>query len=1044
MAKDYKSVLAFSLTEAVGTGLATAILARHGFELGIVVGGIKGLMSLAPDAFQKLATKRLIENIASKACEQLVPVFEGDRIVVDDESRTAVAELLADTVNNEKVTAEVLVAHKLNPEKLMQAILQSASERLKPFNENEVELYKRALRETCRCVISVAATLPDFTEATFTSILNSQDAIMKEVLRVLATLDRDRQEAAERQLTTAERFEAQYRSSLNQLDRIELFGLRAAPQSRRYNLSVAYVMLTVEPRRKKKKFKSRDSDLMAMSLKGFSVVDLVASRDVKDNQSRRSVRSRMTVNELLSATDRIFVRGLAGSGKTTLLQWIAVRAARSDFPDRLSRLNGCVPFFIRLRHRVQQQHPRPRLVLPAADDFLGELQPFVTAPMPSGWVDQQLESGNAIMLIDGVDEVDEADQEPLRGWIKTLSSRYPKCHFVVTGRTHLKEDWLDDAGFRSAEIQSMLRADIEAFIDHWHTAVEMEVTDEDERRELPALADNLKAVLRRNSELRRLATSPLLCSMLCALHRDGQKQLPTDRVKLYSECVDVLLEKREKQADIKISSLPELKLKQKSAILQHIAYRLLLLGVAETSRANVREWVAEKLDSIAELPSGSDADSVLEALLQRSGIIREPSIGSIDFIHKTFQEFLAAYAVLDKADWALVLRNAVDERWTEVIVLAVGIAPKPTRDLLMEKFASKAETASTIELSKVYAILSAACLSLAVDVNPNLRNKILGLLNNAVPPTSRTEAKMLARIGQPAVELLSRAPMRDELGTIMCIATLANIGSGEALAALGRFANTSNLRLRAEIMRAWDYFDREEYADKVLSIALGKNGRYPVPFISPLDGLGAAKNVTHLYLTRPDVRTKSIDPTGIGEATDLQSLIIDCPQKAFDLGILAPLTNLQELTIVGVGQFLNFEALAEHENLRALKLGRCKGVKTLESLAGLNELTHLSLDSSFDCTSIAPLGSLQKLQTLEIRNFKELRDLSPLASLNNLENLSLMGCRVVTDVSAVARLARLKEVNLKACSRFLKLKPLQARKDLQVVADEPDFYDLGR
>ena len=51
--------------------------------------------------------------------------------------------------------------------------------------------------------------------------------------------------------------------------------------------------------------------------------------------------------------------GRAGSGKTTVLQWIAVRAARSDFEGALTQLNGYIPFFVRLREYVGKALPPP-------------------------------------------------------------------------------------------------------------------------------------------------------------------------------------------------------------------------------------------------------------------------------------------------------------------------------------------------------------------------------------------------------------------------------------------------------------------------------------------------------------------------------------------------------------------------------------------------------------------------------------------------------------------------------------------------------------
>lgn len=80
------------------------------------------------------------------------------------------------------------------------------------------------------------------------------------------------------------------------------------------------------------------------------------------------------------------------------------------------------------------------------------------------------------------------------------------------------QGWLEHIGFTEAELLPMEIADITSFIDHWHAAVRDELQMETEREELNDLADNLKQIVRKSIQLRKLATNPLLCAMLCALH----------------------------------------------------------------------------------------------------------------------------------------------------------------------------------------------------------------------------------------------------------------------------------------------------------------------------------------------------------------------------------------------------------------------------------------------------------------------------------------------------------------------------------------------
>ena len=75
---------------------------------------------------------------------------------------------------------------------------------------------------------------------------------------------------------------------------------------------------------------------------------------------------------------RFVVRGKAGSGKTTLLQWLAMRVARSEQDSPWPWSRPAVPFFIRLRERVDKGFPAP-------EEFVKLLVPAIAGGMPDGW-----------------------------------------------------------------------------------------------------------------------------------------------------------------------------------------------------------------------------------------------------------------------------------------------------------------------------------------------------------------------------------------------------------------------------------------------------------------------------------------------------------------------------------------------------------------------------------------------------------------------------------------------------------------------------------
>jgi hypothetical protein len=65
------------------------------------------------------------------------------------------------------------------------------------------------------------------------------------------------------------------------------------------------------------------------------------------------------------------------------------------------------------------------------------------------------------------------------------------------------------------------------------------------------------------------------------------------------------------------------------------------------------------------------------AIVERSGLLREPIEGQIDFRHRTFQEFFTAQAITKGGEAPFLLEKAEDDQWRETITLAAGLL-RPT------------------------------------------------------------------------------------------------------------------------------------------------------------------------------------------------------------------------------------------------------------------------------------------------------------------------------------------------------------------------------
>ncbi|WP_308462557.1 NACHT domain-containing protein [Streptomyces sp. SM13] len=165
------------------------------------------------------------------------------------------------------------------------------------------------------------------------------------------------------------------------------------------------------------------------------------------------------IDALLADRPRVLLRGEAGAGKTTLLWWLAAHASARTLGDALAPLNGLIPFVVPLRTLRARgvTFPRPAELSGAAG--------LVVDTAPEGWAGRVLESGRALLLVDGLDEVPPEEREQTHTWLSQLLARYPDTRCVATVRPLAVEpDWLRSEGFAELRLLPMRNEDIQAFV----------------------------------------------------------------------------------------------------------------------------------------------------------------------------------------------------------------------------------------------------------------------------------------------------------------------------------------------------------------------------------------------------------------------------------------------------------------------------------------------------------------------------------------------------------------------------------------------------
>jgi hypothetical protein len=707
----------------------------------------------------------------------------------------------------------------------------------------------------------------------------------------------------------------------------------------------------------------------------------------------------------LAEHDRVLLRGVAGSGKTTLVQWLAVTAARGERGDR-------IPFVLPLRTLLRRPDG-----LPAPDAFLAAVRVPFHATQPDGWTDRVLGARRGLLLVDGIDEIPERDRERTRRWLRDLLDVYPGNQWLVTSRpSAVRENWLTPDGFTELALTPMSRDDVAAFITRWHTAARIGAPDPDR---LDDYERGLLDAVGTKPDLGRLATNPLMCGLICALHRDRRGYLPHGRQELYDAALSMLLARRDEERDmfqpgdgdgIHLTELPQIQL------LQRLAYWLIRNNQSEMDRERAVRIIADVLPSLPAAADQGDAERILGHLLLRSGLLREPAVGTVEFVHRTFQDYLGAKAAVEDGDFGLLVRGAVDEQWADVIRMAVAHARPRERAEILRDLTQLAQRLPELAGTRVR-LLALACLEHATQLDPAVRAAVERQAASLIPPRTTEQARALASTGPLALELLPgpEGLTDDEARAVVVTASL--IGTEAAVPVLARFRSHRALEVRAQLTWTWNRFATRRYGEEVIAHLREDSlffTAHSAEHLRVLRELGGRRRLQLLG---------DIAPADIGDALSpgqVTELVIRDNFELADLSLLAPLRRLSYLDISMCPAVHDLTPLARLP-LTWLSVDLMSGLQrpgALRALSGSTTLDRMDLGVALMAESLdealpveLPLRYLRF--TKNSLEYTGLRGLRRLRSLRQLSLATLLGGDLsYDDYEEIARLPHLEELRI--------------------------------
>ena len=834
--------------------------------------GSKGLEGRLNDHFNRRKVVRFIEECVDIVATRLLRSLKVEIRDLDKAEVEATTLAVADTLEAAQVDLRAVIAADFDPRRVEESLRNYAAEQLRRahLSEGGEQLYRYLLRECCQYIAQVMVNMPTTGTESIVELLRRQSTVLEQLKHVLDQLPDHR---------SISDFTTDYARVVSiVLDRMELFGVRLHEKNRSYPLNIAYLGLSVKR-------------ILADPYSRPTGPALSPNATWSDTLGTSSSIESVPVEDVVANKIRFLLIGEAGSGKTTLLRWIAVQAARRKFQGPLSNLNGTVPFYIPLRRYVGQ-------TLPSPETFIDSVASAIAGEMPRGWAHRLLRDGSAIILVDGVDELPERQREQAGAWLEQLLGAFPKARFIVTSRPGAISPRWELGGFAQVELVPMTPVNVEAFIAHWYEAARHNVQDLQQLNDLRRYEESLVATLERDRHLRRLAVNPLLCALLCALNREMRMQLPRSRMEIYDAALAMLLDQRDRERGVAISV--DLTRTEKTILLQDFALWLVRNGKSSASSEDLTCVIDVSLTGLRRKDERPEVEVVLRHLVERSGLLRQPVIGEIDFIHKTFQEYLAGRAAISNNAVGELARNAGDDQWRDVIVMAAGHAsPVQCAALLKALLDKVSPSASRISQGNrppigggrrgtedYHRLLVAACLQTAVVLDADLRSRVEAEVEKLMPPKSLDVARTLAQAGDFVLDLLPMPANEPEFQAVLETARL--IGGPDAIKLIARIVASYKwpAQVSSMLVNAWQDFPVVDFASIVLSkldwsdLVMDSNEKLipGLPYLTNLKGIRHTGGVADLCSGKGSA----------GKPYGIRQLEVRFPPRAEELTMVIP------------------------------------------------------------------------------------------------------------------------------------------------------------